>query len=127
MIVFGTRGKVVKVRRSGASPVAPGMDVHATFGVLRYFHVFWIPMFPTMKPAGMECLHCKKSLVGKEMPERLRKELAAAVFTRRRILPMFAGVIVVALLAVPVAYGRAQQAAREDDYLKAPPWATAMS
>ena len=121
MIVFGTRGKVVKGPQKRGVPCAScGMDVHQTFGVLRYFHVFWIPMFPTMKQPAMECLHCKKALVGKELPERVRKDVAAMLYTKRRILPTFAGAILVGLLAIPVAYGSAQQTAREAAYLAAP-------
>ena len=121
MIVFGTRGKVVKgPQKRGVPCAACGMDVHQTFGVLRYFHVFWIPMFPTLKQPGMECLHCKKALVGKELPERVRKDVAAMLFTKRRVLPTFAGAILVGLLAIPVAYGSAQQTAREAAYLEAP-------
>jgi len=121
MIVFGTRGRVVKgPQQRGVPCSACGMDVHATYGVLRYFHVFWIPMFPTMKQPGMECLHCKKSLLGKEIPERIRKDVAAAVFTKQRVLPTFAGAILVAVLAVAIAYGGVQQAAREAEYLKTP-------
>ncbi|HEX7488733.1 MAG TPA: hypothetical protein VF341_07495 [Anaeromyxobacteraceae bacterium] len=121
MIVFGTRGRVVKgPQKRGVPCAACGMDVHQTFGVLRYFHVFWIPMFPTLKQAGMECLHCKKALVGKELPERVRKDVAAMLFTKRRVLPTFAGAILVGLLAIPVAYGSAQQTAREAAYLETP-------
>jgi len=121
MIVFGTRGRVVKgPQKRGVPCAACGMDVHQTFGVLRYFHVFWIPMFPTVKQPAMECLHCKKALVGKELPERVRKDVAALLFTKQRVLPMFAGAILVGLLAIPVAYGSAQQTAREAAYLAAP-------
>jgi hypothetical protein len=112
MIVFGTRGSVVQgPQRRGVPCASCGMDVHATYGVLRYFHVFWIPMFPTLKQPGMECVHCKKASVGKEIPERVRAEVAAQVFTRRRVLPLFAGLVVLALLAATAAYGSAQQSA----------------
>ncbi len=118
---FGTRGSVVTgPRKRGVPCSACGMDVHATYGVLRYFHVFFIPMFPTMKQAGMECVHCKKALVGKEIPERVRKDIEAMVFTKRRILPAFAGAILVGLLAVPIAYGAVQQDAREAEWLAGP-------
>lgn len=121
MIVFGTRGRIVKgPQKRGVPCGACGMDVHATFGVLRYFHVFWIPMFPTMRQPGMECLHCKKALVGKEIPERVRQDVAAAVFTRARVLPTFAGLALAALLAVPLAYGASQQSAREAEWLRSP-------
>ncbi len=121
MIVFGTRGSVVTgPQKRGVPCAACGMDVHATSGVLRWFHVFWIPVFPTLKQPAMECLHCKKTLVGKEIPERVRKDVAATVFTRRRVLPTFAGAILLALLAGPLAYGVAQDRERQAEWLRAP-------
>jgi len=121
MIVFGTRGKAVAgPRRQGIVCSACGKDEHATYGILRYFHVFWIPMFPTLKQPAMECLHCKKALVGKEVPERVRKDIARLVFTRGRVVPMFSGLIVAALLVVPMAYAGMQESEKEAGFLRNP-------
>jgi hypothetical protein len=121
MIVFGTRGKAVPgPRKQGVVCPSCGKEEHATYGVLRYFHVFWIPVFPTTRQAMMECLHCKKVLRGKEVPERVRRDVAAKVFTRGRMVPMFSGLILIAILAIPVSLAQQENARREAAWLQAP-------
>jgi hypothetical protein len=121
MIVFGTRGKVVLgPRRQGVLCESCGKEEHATYGVLRYFHVFWIPIFPTMKQAVMECAHCKKVLRGKEVPERVRRDVSEKVFTRGRVLPMFTGLALIALFVASAAWGGVEQSRRESAFLAAP-------
>lgn len=121
MIVFGTRGKAIAgPRKQGVACESCGKDEHATYGVLRYFHIFWIPVFPTMKQAAMECAHCKKVLRGKEVPERVRREVAEKVFTRGRVWPMFTGLAVAAVLAASAAWAGVEQSRRESGWLAAP-------
>lgn len=121
MIVFGTRGKIVQgPQKRGIPCSACGTDVHATSGVLRWFHVFWIPIFPTLKQPALQCVHCRKALVGNELPPKVRRDVAAAVFTRRQVLPAFAGAILLAVVAVPVAFAAAEQRALEAEWVKAP-------
>ena len=121
MIVFGTRGKAIPgPRKQGVVCESCGKEEHATYGVLRYFHVFWIPVFPTMKQAVMECAHCKKVLRGKEVPERVRRDVAEKVFTRGRVFPMFAGLAVVAVLVASAAWGGVEESRRESAFLAAP-------
>jgi len=121
MIVFGTRGKVVPgQRKQGVVCPSCGKEEHGTYGVLRYFHVFWIPVFPTLKQPMLECAHCKKVLAGKEIPERTRREIAASVFTSGRVAPMFTGL---GLILALVGFGSFQSAAdarRAEAYLAAP-------
>ncbi len=121
MIVFGTRGKVVAgPRKQGVVCASCGKEEHATYGVLRYFHVFWIPLFPTMKQPMMECLHCKKVLTGKEVPERVRRDVADKVFTRARVLPLFTGLAAIGVFAAFAASGAAEESRREAAFLAAP-------
>jgi hypothetical protein len=121
MIVFGTRGKAIPgPRKQGVLCESCGKEEHATYGVLRYFHVFWIPIFPTMKQAVMECAHCKKVLRGKEVPERVRRDVAEKVFTRGRVFPMFSGLVILAILAMSVAWAGAEHSKQESAFLAAP-------
>jgi hypothetical protein len=121
MIVFGTRGKVVPgPRKQGIVCANCGKEEHAMYGVLRYFHVFWIPVFPTMKQPVLECLHCKKVLTGKEVPERARRDIAEKVFTRGRVLPLFTGLALIAVLAVFIGIGAAAESRKEAELLAAP-------
>jgi hypothetical protein len=121
MIVFGTRGKVVPgPRKQGIVCANCGKEEHASYGVLRYFHVFWIPLFPTMKQPMLECLNCKKVLAGKEVPENARRDLAEKVFTRGRVLPLFTGLAFIAIFAAFVGVGAAEQQKKEAAFLAAP-------
>lgn len=121
MIVFGTRGKVIRgPRRHGPACANCGQVEHATAGVLRYFHVFWIPIFPTGKVPVLECLHCKKALTGKEIPEPARRQVADAVFTRGRVLPMFTGLAVLVALVAFAGITGAERSRQEAVYLAAP-------
>src|SRR6266496_1030346 len=121
MIVFGTRGKGVPgPRKQGIVCANCGKEEHAMSGVLRYFHIFWIPIFPTMKQPVLECLNCKKVLTGKDVPERARRDIAEKVFTRGRVLPLFTGLALVCVFAVFVAFGAAEQSKKEAAFLAAP-------
>ncbi len=121
MIVFGTRGRIVPgPRKQGIVCASCGKEEHATYGVLRYFHVFWIPIFPTARQPVLECVHCKKVLKGNEVPERARKEIAEKVFTRGRILPTFTGLAIFAVLVAFAAAGSAERKKQEAAYLAQP-------
>jgi hypothetical protein len=89
MIIYGTRGKVIPGgRRQDIVCASCGQADLATYGILRYFHIFWIPVLPTKKQPVAECLHCKKTLAGKEIPEPARTEITRAVFTTARTAPI---------------------------------------
>ncbi len=99
MIFFGSRGRTLNGQHiEGMNCPECGKDQHVTFGVHRYFHIYWIPMFPFSKTAGVQCLHCKSTLTDKELPDEIGKELKADIFTSKRMLPMFAGLILLAIV-----------------------------
>ena len=121
LFVFGTRGTTFAgPRKKGIPCRVCGQDEHVTSGALRYFHVFFVPIFPTKKQLAMQCVHCKKALVGDEIPERTRHEIAALVFPRRRTAPMFSGTIAAALLVLFVATVGKAESDRQASYLRSP-------
>ena len=121
MIFFGTRGKVIPgTQINNMACKSCGNQSHNTFGVLRYFHVFWIPVFPTMQKPGTECLKCKHTLMGKELPDQVRESIKSEVFTKKRVLPMFAGLIIFAVIMVLGAFGAHEESKREAAYLEQP-------
>ena len=76
MIFFGSRGKTI------SGEIVEGIqcphcekEEFITFGIMRYFHLYWIPMFLTSRVAGIECTHCKKTLIGKEIPKELSQNV----------------------------------------------------
>jgi hypothetical protein len=100
MIFFGSRGRTLNGQHiEGLNCPECGNDQHVTFGAHRYFHVYWIPMFPFSKSAGVQCLKCKNALTDKELPGEIGKELKSTIFTPKRMLPMFAGLILLAIVA----------------------------
>lgn len=101
MIFFGTRGRTVNGHLvKGVQCPECGKDEHVTFGVMRYFHVYWIPMFPTQKSAGIQCVNCKATYMDKELSKELGHEIKNTLFTKKRVAPMFAGLMILALLFV---------------------------
>ena len=121
MIVFGTRGKVVAgTQKQGIACSSCGKQPQNTFGVLRYFHIFWIPVFPTKKEDGLECPHCKQTLIGKDVPDRLRQDIKESIFTKGKVLPMFTGLFLLAILFGFAGYTGMEQSKKEAAFLANP-------
>jgi hypothetical protein len=121
MIIFGTRGKTIRgTQINNMACKSCGNQSHTTFGVLRYFHIFWIPVFPTRRMAGAECLHCKKTLLDKELPEQVRENIKNTVFTGKATLFAFTGLILIAVMSVFIGYGGYVESKRQAAYLEQP-------
>lgn len=121
MIFFGSKGKVI------AGEVVQGVQCpscqhseHASFGIMKYFHLYWIPTFLTSKKAGVECTHCKHTLVGDELPAHLAEQIKDGVFTTGKTLPMFSGLIIICALIMMGTYAVQQDKAREAAYAAQP-------
>ncbi|RZL47700.1 MAG: zinc-ribbon domain-containing protein [Pedobacter sp.] len=73
MIIFGTRSKQLKGSdvRANCNHCASTQSVSLVF-ILKYFHIFWIPMFPLSKTGVSQCNHCKQVLYNNEMPDSLK-------------------------------------------------------
>jgi len=105
MLIWGTKTKTVDGENiEGFACPECGKGQSSTFGIIKYFHLFWIPTFLTSKTAGIECTHCKKTLIGKEIPEELSENIRSTVFTKGNTLPMFSGLLIIALIASSVVY-----------------------
>lgn len=121
MIFFGTKGKVITGNQvQGVQCPSCQNGQFVSFGILNYFHLYWIPTFLTSKKVGIECTHCKKTLVGDEVPAHLAEQIKEGVFTTAKTLPMFSGLIIIALLGLGIANVVRQDSAREEAYLAQP-------
>ena len=121
MIFFGTRGKVVAGEAvQGIQCPSCESSQHASFGILNYFHLYWIPTFLTSRKVGMECTHCKRTLVDDEIPSHLVEQIKSGVFTTGNTLPMFSGLIIIAIIAMALTYTGHQDDAREATYVAQP-------
>ena len=121
MIFFGSKGKVVGGEAMEVVQ-CPNCENNqfVTFGILNYFHLYWIPTFLTSREVGMECMHCKRTLVGDEVPSHLVDQIKSSVFSTSNTLPMFSGLIIIALLAMVGMYTVQQDNAREATYISQP-------
>lgn len=121
MIFFGTRGKTIVGKEIEEAPCPScGQNKFITFGVLRYFHLYWIPTFITSKSVGVECLHCKKTLMGKEISADTTKHIKQQVFNKGNTLPMFSGLFILAAAFLFMLYIGQRNSNLEDAYLAQP-------
>ena len=121
MIIFGTRGKTIAgSHRRGIACTACGKDEHSAYGNLRYFHLFFVPMFPIGREPVLQCLNCRKTLVGGEIPEPARGEVARQVFTGKRAAPMFIGTAIAVFLALFIVVVGSGESRKQEAYLRNP-------
>lgn len=121
MIIYGTRGRVVSGGQIQDMECPNcGNNLYMTFGILRYFHIFWVPVFPTSKQPGMECQNCKHTQIGDEIRDPVRGRIKDSVFTMIRTAPKFAGLAIIAAFVAFVAVDRSQDAEQERLYMENP-------
>ncbi len=121
MIVFGTRGKVISGNQIQDMECPNcGHTSFVTFGVMRYFHIFWIPVFPTSRVAGLECSNCKNARIGDEVREPVRSRIKQAVFSTKRTAPLFTGLALIAAFVAFLAVNDSRNAEQERLYLANP-------
>ncbi|MBL4828917.1 MAG: hypothetical protein JKY55_03345 [Aliivibrio sp.] len=121
MIFFGSKGKTISGQLvEGIQCPSCENQEFISFGIIRYFHLYWIPTFLTSRAAGIECTHCKKTLIGKELPKELSKKIKATVFTKKNTIPMFSGLIIIACLMLAITYSLQQSRIEENAYIEQP-------
>ncbi len=121
MIFFGTRSKIIpgKVVEGIQCPNCENRKF-ITFGNIQYFHLYWIPTFSMSKTVGIECTHCKRTLIGKEIPADLAKQIESTVFNTKNTAPMFLGLIIIACLVLFGFYAAGQSSVQEAAYIEQP-------
>lgn len=100
MIIFGLRASnigSVKVENSHCEYCKNSGTQNITdFG--RYFHIFWIPMFPLGRKTFGECTHCKRTIKKKEFDSDLKKLYADNKSSIKRPVWHWSGLILIGLL-----------------------------
>ena len=121
MVIWGWKTKVI--------PGSLLHHVHCTncgetallsFGNLRYFHMFWIPVLPTHKDVGTECGNCGHYLYGKDVPKELRGELKSIIFGNVRKLPFYSGLIVIGLVFAAILGVATYESAQKERFVANP-------
>ena len=72
MIIYGYSTRVGKAKPAqGNCPSCSNGPLFATT-VFRYFHIYWIPLFPFSRKLALVCSHCKKTFFQKDLQEQDR-------------------------------------------------------
>lgn len=121
MIISGIREKEHK-----GSPVNTvlcrncGHDKHVSFAVSRYFHMFWIPFMITSRQVGLRCSNCKKVSTNNKIPHDVEMRLRKTLFTPFRVLPLYSGLLLVALFVALLYFAHLENEKDERALLQAP-------
>jgi len=120
-MVFGIKGKMVK---------GPIITMNAckscnccTFlahGVLKYFHLYWIPMFIFSKKVGVQCTQCNQGLLHEQIPNMVSNKIKRTIFNKKNTLPFFAGPIVLCALVMFIVISIQWGKFNESKYLNNP-------
>ncbi len=99
MIIFGLRASnigSIKIEKSHCEYCEnDGTQNITDYG--RYFHVFWIPIFPLGRKTFGECTHCKRTIGKKEFDPELKKLYGEKKSTVRRPVWHWSGLIIIGL------------------------------
>ena len=100
MIIFGLRASnigSVKVDGSTCSYCENSGTQNITqFG--RYFHIFWIPVFPLGKSTFSECDHCKRTVRKREFTTELKDVFNSNKSAIKRPVWHWTGLILIGFL-----------------------------
>lgn len=122
MIIYGLRNGGAKVMPEGGYPCTHCgqlSSVHFIYSQ-RYFHVFWIPVFPVGKAGASQCMHCKQVLTEKEMPVATKNDYHAAKSKTKTSVRYFTGLIAFGLFALLLSYKVSRLRAAEKTYIQTP-------
>jgi hypothetical protein len=99
VIVYGTKStqlaKEPVIEKCPNCGTANSVDMYV---FQKYFHVFWIPVFPTGKLAVSECSHCKQVLKQKEMPFQIKASIDGVKSQTKTPVWTFSGLALLAIL-----------------------------
>ncbi len=122
MIIFGTRTKVLSNK---SQSTIGNCDYCGTVGSLfayrqiKYFHIFWIPIFPYSSQIITICSHCKKVSDQIQInPQTLQSLSLGAV--RKTPIGYFTGLVLIGLLISAIFAAGISGAKKKQEYLKDP-------
>lgn len=98
MIIYGTGKKVLKGSRKIQASACPNCSANELYitSTVKYFHLFWIPLFPIEKFAHPICRNCNfaKRITDSKVIAKIKSEKKKF----KTPLTMYSGVVVIALL-----------------------------
>lgn len=92
MIIYGTRGKQLKkgmLVRGGCSHCENNQ--HLAVGVVKYFHIFWIPFLVFSKQKFLQCTHCRHTKEMSKIDEEQHAEAIKKLFSFKKTWAYYFG------------------------------------
>ena len=86
----------------------------------RYFHIFWIPVFPYKKEAVTQCNNCKQILNKKEFSSALLSQYEEMKVSSKTPYWQYIGLAVFGVLIFSIVYSIREDDKRDKAYLAAP-------
>lgn len=66
-------------------------------GILKYLHIFWIPMFTVRKKLVLNCSHCNKELKKRDIGKSQYRDIKKSIFLPSIVLSRNFGLIVIGI------------------------------
>ena len=124
MIFFGTKKKEIK-RGIIASTTCKVCEENTSMYYrveAKYFHVYWIPVFPYKKNTLVDCSYCDTAFEKKHFSENIKNKLQREneLQPARNPIWMFSGIIILSIL-IPLAFMQSARAdEKKNDFLNHP-------
>lgn len=94
MIIFGVKERqLLSKQLSHISCQACGHHGVLAEVFVKYFHIFWIPVFPFKKPTYLTCNACQATTTSKEMPDHFRNSVKELKRSARLPFWLFSGAV----------------------------------
>ncbi|WP_312332019.1 zinc-ribbon domain-containing protein [Sphingobacterium sp.] len=120
MIIFGTRTKVLTNKSQSAvgdcDYCGTAQSLFA-YRQIKYFHIFWIPIFPYSAQIIMICNHCKKLSYQSEIKPQTLQSLSSRTI-RKTPIGYFTGLMLIGLLVAAIVIAGISGAKKKEKYLK---------
>jgi len=94
LIFFGLRSKVIPgYEHNDILCARCDTSAQVSYGISKYFHIFWIPVIAYKKVVGIKCRQCGTTREGKYMPGQLRSRLRKDVLSFKRTWTSYFGLL----------------------------------
>ncbi len=122
MIIFGTRTKVLANKSQstiGNCDYCGTVQSLFAYRQIKYFHVFWIPIFPFSSEVITICNHCKKLSYQREINTQTLQVISSGTI-RKTPFGYFAGLVLIGLFVSAIVIAGIYGAKKKEKYLKDP-------
>jgi len=104
MIIYGTCSKTIAGKKKYEGYNCPNCDntQWETFGTMKYFDIYWIPIFLISRLAIIRCTNCKATFYeyDKKFPKEIAGQIKSSIFNLKNTIPKFTGLIIIASLII---------------------------